>query len=170
MAAEELSVKWYVAKTRHGQEIGVRNRLASLGIENFIPTQTRKASRGKGNVERVLIPGMVFMRTTKDEACDLANHRGLPVRYVIDCATRTLMVIPDKQMMDFMTVMDYSIDEGGLMNEPLELGDKVRVTKGALTGVEGYVIEFHGKTYVVVSLCNTIFAKARVPRAWLEHI
>ena len=57
MAAEELSVKWYVAKTRHGQEIGVRNRLASLGIENFIPTQTRKASRGKGNVERVLIPG-----------------------------------------------------------------------------------------------------------------
>ena len=30
MAAEELSVKWYVAKTRHGQEIGVRNRSAYL--------------------------------------------------------------------------------------------------------------------------------------------
>ncbi|MBO4760989.1 MAG: UpxY family transcription antiterminator [Bacteroidales bacterium] len=170
MAAQELGTKWFVAKTRHGQELGIRNRLQSLGVEHFVPTEARKAARGKRSAEKVLIPSMIFVRTTKEEACDLANNKGLPVRYVIDCATRTLMVIPDKEMMDFQSVLDDSRDEGGLLDEVLELGDRVRVTKGVLAGVEGYVIELHGKTYVVVSLCHTIFAKARVPRAWLERI
>ena len=81
-----------------------------------------------------------------------------------------MMVVPDKQMEDFQRVMDQSLEEGGLVDKPLEVGEKVRVTKGVLKGVEGYVLELSGKTYVVVSLIGCIFARARVPRAWLEKI
>ena len=67
-------------------------------------------------------------------------------------------------------MLDLGTEKGGLIDQPLALGDKVRVTKGVLKGVEGFVLELHGKVYVVVSLCDSIFAKARVPRAWLEKL
>jgi hypothetical protein len=44
------------------------------------------------------------------------------------------------------------------------------VTKGILSGVEGRVLEFRGRTYVVVELLGSWFARADVPRAWLEKI
>jgi len=32
------------------------------------------------------------------------------------------------------------------------------------------VIEFQGRYYVVVSLLDSLFARARVPKSWLEKI
>ena len=61
-------------------------------------------------------------------------------------------------------------NEGGLIDRPLELGERVRVTKGVLAGVEGFVLELRGRTYVVVRLLDSWFAKASVPRAWLEPV
>jgi hypothetical protein len=78
--------------------------------------------------------------------------------------------VPDKQMDDFRRVMDCSIEEGGLVDQPLSLGERVRVTKGALRGVEGHVLELLGRTYVVVGLLGCIWAKAKVPRAYLEKV
>lgn len=37
---------WFAARTRFGQEAGIRRRLESLGVESFIPTVVRKNSRG----------------------------------------------------------------------------------------------------------------------------
>ncbi|MBR1706998.1 MAG: UpxY family transcription antiterminator [Bacteroidales bacterium] len=163
------NVCWFAARTRYGQEIPIRDRLERLGVEHFIPTRQAGRPRGRRTVERPVINNLIFLRTTKNEACALANEAGVPVRYIIDCMTRTLLVVPDKQMDDFRRVLDLSIDEGGLMDEPLALGERVRVVKGPLKGVEGFVAEFHGKAYVVVSLCNSIFARAQVPRSWLER-
>jgi len=161
---------WFAAHTRCGAELGVRERLGRLGTENFLPTELRSRTRGRAKYEKPLIPGMIFVRTTKTQACSLANEQGVPVRYLIDPATRTLLVVPDKQMDDFRRVLDLSTAEGGLMDRPLALGDRVRVTKGALRGVEGRVLELRGQTYVVVELLGSWFARASVPRAWLELI
>ena len=161
---------WWVARTRHGREIGIRNRLEELGVEHFIPTQRSKASRGHGTVERPLINSLVFLRSTRQEALDLIHFKGVQADYLFDCATHALMVVPDKQMEDFRRVLDVSVDEGGLVEAPLEVGEWVRVTRGVLKGVEGRVLELHGKFFVVVGLMDCIFARARVPRAWLEKI
>ena len=148
----------------------MRERLGRLGTEHFLPTELRSRTRGRTKYEKPLIPGLIFVRTTKREACALANEQGLPVRYLIDPATKTLLVVPDKQMEDFQRVLNLSTEEGGLMDRPLALGDRVRVTKGVLSGVEGHVLEFHGRTYVVVQLLGSWFARADVPRAWLEKL
>ena len=160
---------WFAARTRCGAELSVAGRLDRLGVERFVPTQTRRHTRG-GTYERALIPSLVFVKATKQQACALANEQSLPVRYLIDPATRTLLVVPDKQMEDFKRVLDLSTDEGGLIDRPLSLGERVRVTKGVLAGVEGYVLELRGQTYVVVRLLDSWFTKASVPRAWLERI
>lgn len=155
---------WYAARTRYGQELKVRDQLDRHGVEHFVPvgagSQRRKAA----------LPCLVFLKTTKAEALDLANTDNLPIRYMIDCATHTLLVVPDKQMDDFRRVLDCSIEEGGLVDQPLSLGERVRVTKGALRGVEGHVLELLGRTYVVVGLLECIWAKAKVPRAYLEKV
>ena len=164
-----LQTYWFAGRTRFGQEVGIKSRLEKLGVECFIPTARRTNARGH-KVERAVVNNLVFLRTTKAEACSLANDGIIPVRYMIDCATRTLLVVPDKQMEDFRRVLNLSTEDGGLIDQPLALGDKVRVTKGVLKGVEGFVLELHGRTYVVVSLCDSLFARARVPRAWLEKV
>ena len=130
----------------------------------------RLRTRGHASYEKPLIPGLIFVRATKTQACALANEQGVPVRYLIDPATRSLLVVPDKQMDDFRRVLDLSTTEGGLMDRPLALGDRVRVTKGILRDVEGHVLELRGQTYVVVELLGCWFARASVPRAWLERI
>jgi transcription antitermination factor NusG len=153
--------RWFAARTRYGQELKVRDRLAREGVEHFIPV------RADG---RPVVTNLVFLKATKAEALDLANTGVVPVKYVIDCATRTLLVVPEKQMEDFRRVLDLNLEEGGLMDQPLALGDRVKVVKGPLKGVEGHVIEFQGRYYVVVSLLDSLFARARVPKSWLEKI
>lgn len=161
---------WFAARTRCGAELGVRDRLDRFGTEHFLPVEQRRHTRSKGLYERPLIPGLIFLHATKQEACALTNERGLPVRYLIDPATHTLLVVPDKQLEDFRRVLDLS-DEAGILEDcPLALGDYVRVIKGALRGVEGRVLEFHGHIYVVVELLGLFYARASVPRTWLEKI
>ena len=163
---KEGSAFWYAARTRYGQELKVRDRLVREGVEHFIPTVPAEGPRK----EKAAINNLVFLKATKAEALDLANTGVIPVKYIIDCATRTLLVVPEKQMEDFRRVLDLSLDEGGLMEQPLSLGDRVKVVKGPLKGVEGHVIEFQGRYYVVVSLLDSLFARARVPKSWLEKI
>ena len=169
--ANQNEMAWFVARTRYfRQEIRLRDELSRRGVDVFVPTVSARKSRGSGSFERVLAPNLVFVRATKADACMLVTHYSLPLRFVPDCATRRMMVVPDKQMDDFRRVFDLSIREGGLVDQPLELGEKVRVMKGTLKGVEGYVEELLGRTYVVVSLIGCLWAKAQVPRAWLEKI
>lgn len=161
---------WYVARTRHGAELGVRNRLASLGVEHFVPVRRRNASRGSKMVEEPLLTCLVFLHATKEDALGIIHTLGVKADYLLDCATHQLMVVRDKEMEDFRRVFDMSIEEGGLIDIPLSVGERVRVIRGALRGVEGRVLEIQGHTYVVVGLLNCLYARARVPRAWLEKI
>lgn len=167
--AEQRSY-WFVAKTRHGAELGVRKRLTELGVENFVPTRRRRASRGKGMVEEPLLTSFVFLRACRQEALNLIHCCGVKADLVNDCATHQLMFVSDKCMEDFRRVLEASIEEGGLVDQPLSIGERVRVTQGALKGVEGNVLELQGRIYVVVGLLNCLFARARVPRAWLERV
>jgi len=166
----EQKAYWFVAKTRHGAELGVRNRLTELGVENFVPTRTRRSSRGKGMVEEPLLTSFIFLHATKVDALNLIHYCGVKANLINDCTTHGLMFVSDKCMEDFRRVLEASIEEGGLMDKPLHVGERVRVTQGALEGVEGNVLELQGRIYVVVGLLNCLFARARVPRAWLEKI
>lgn len=175
MVVNENSLNWYVARTRYfRQEIKIRDWLDAHQVESFVPTvrlRTNRRSRG-GNrsTEKPLAPNLVFLRTTKEIACSFITDKHLPMQYYIDCATHRMMIVPDKEMDDFRRVFDSSIEEGGLIDQPLEVGERVRVKEGSLKGVEGFVLELLGKYYVAVSLLNFLWAKAQVPRAWLEKI
>lgn len=56
-----------------------------------------------------------------------------------DFSTHSMLVVPDKQMEDFMFVMDLNPDGVSLDSEILTVGHKVKVIKGELSGIEGEV-------------------------------
>ena len=165
--ANANEISWLPARSKFGQEIKIKQILGTRGVECFIPTEVKKNYRGKG-VEHAVIPCMVFLRASKEDACALKTVYQIPINFLFDHATHRMMVVPDKQMEDFQRVFEVSMDEGGLLDQPLEIGDKVKVVQGALKGVEGNVLEIQGQYYVVVSICGSIFARAKVPRAFLE--
>jgi transcription antitermination factor NusG len=165
-------LRWFASRTRFGQELSIKRSLEQRGVEHFIPTKrTIVVRRGKERPAEVpLIRNLVFLRATKKTALSLANEYSIPLHFIIDRVSKSLLVVPDKQMEDFMRVLDMSKDEGGLVDSPVVPGDKVRVTKGDLAGVEGNVLETRDSTYIVVTLFDFLQAKAHIPRAWLEKI
>lgn len=163
---------WFAARTRKGHELSVRDRLRELGEEHFIPTKQTMRIRGnrRKEVEVPLIPNLIFLRATKTHACELANSGRLPIFYIIDRVTHTLLEIPKKQMEDFMLVLDLSPESLCLSEQPLQLGGKVRILKGDLAGVEGELISLPTRTYVVVQVGGLLAAKVQIPKSYLVAI
>lgn len=163
---------WFAARTRNGQELSVRKTLSELGIEHFIPTKEgyREYNGRRVSREMPVIPCLVFLRATKADACALANGRGVPVWYVIDRSTRSMLVVPDKQMEDFRRVLEVVPDAFCPVDTAYAPGDKVLVIKGGLKGIEGDIIQEQGRSYVVVSLGNLLCAKVKIPKSYLKLV
>ena len=161
---------WFAARTRWCQELKVREDLKACNVECFIPTRETFRER-KGRKTRAEVPvirNLVFLRATKRKALALVNGNGLPMKYIIDHSTRTLLEVPDKQMEDFIRVMDLNPD--ALCDEDAVFvpGGRVRVVKGDLAGVEGEVLSLPNRTYVIVSVGQLLRAKVQIPKSYLE--
>lgn len=118
-----------------------------------------------------VIPNLVFVRTDFQTALSLVNKQGLPFNYMIDHATRTLLVVPDKQMQDFMFLLDFSEETILVENTNLRHGDRVRVIKGDFAGIEGELIRIKGHKRVVVRLEGLFsLTTTYIPGSFLEKI
>ena len=82
----------------------------------------------------------------------MVNEYKLSMNYLLNLETRQLLVVPDKQMQDFMFLLDFSEDAVQVLNENLRQGDRVRVIKGEFAGIEGELIRIKGHKRVVVRL------------------
>lgn len=164
---------WYAAYTKINQELTIKRRLEGLEVENYLATrdEMRETPRGKKNVRVILIPHLIFIHTDQLTAFSLLNDHGLSIIYLKDPETRHLLVVPDKQMRDFMFVLDFSENTVEVINEELKCGDRVRVVKGPLTGLEGELLRIKGHKRVIVRLEGVIsIATSYIPGAFLEKI
>ena len=64
----------------------------------------------------------------------MVNEYKLSMNYLLNLETRQLLVVPDKQMQDFMFLLDFSEDAVQVLNENLRQGDRVRVIKRRICG------------------------------------
>lgn len=165
---------WYAAHTKSNQEFKVKERLDSLGVENYLPVRVelRQLQSGKRKVLLPVIPGMIFIHTEADLRFEWINTYGVNMTYLIDHATHQSLIVPDKQMKDFMFLMDFSADAIQVMNTELRRGDKVRVIKGNLSGIEGELIRILGHKRVVVRLDGlfSLVANSYIPISFLEKL
>jgi transcription antitermination factor NusG len=143
--------RWFAAWTRSRQEKAAASLLQALGVPHFLPLQSeiRQWSDRKQTVEVPLFSGYVFVRIDPSQENKLqvlktpgivglvGNHQG-PVP------------IPDRQIEDIRIVLDRRVD--CLVLPPLAEGDRVRVVRGALQGVEGKLLRSNSTLRLVISI------------------
>ena len=170
MSEGTRKMHWYAAYTKINQELTIKKRLDHLAIENYlaIRDEVRETSFGKKNVRVILIPHLIFIRTDQTTAFSLLNEHGLNVVYLKDLETRHLLIVPDKQMRDFMFVMDLSPESVILNDESFAVGVKVQVVKGDLCGVEGELVSIANRTHVMIRINGILTASIKVPKSYLH--
>ena len=169
---------WFAARTRDKQEFAIRKSLdklkteKKLDIDYYLPTRIvisqLKYRRKRSEVP--VIRNLIFIRATKQTACDISNVYSVQLYYMKDLFTRSMLIVPNKQMEDFMFVMDLNPDGVSFDNEPLTIGNKVKVVKGDFSGIEGEVSTEANKTYVVIRITGVLVASIKVPKSYLKII
>ena len=166
-------LNWYAAYVRVNQELTIKTKLDELGVENFLPLneQIRETPGGRKKIRVVLVHGLIFIRVSRAMSFSLLNDYALNICYIKDRENRHSLIIPDKQMEDFMFLLDFSPESIELVNKNLKHGDRVRVIKGPLTGLEGELLRIKGHKRVVVRLEGVVsIATSYIPGSFLEKI
>ena len=70
--------------------------------------------------------------------------------------------VPEKQMEDFMRVLEEP--DAVCTDIPYAKGDRVKVIRGALRGVEGEIAETPDGAFLIVRVSTLLCAKVRIPR------
>ena len=165
---DNKKINWYVAHTRVNQELWIKKKLDELGIENFLPQeeQVRETPLGRKTIRVLLIHGMIFIHTDKATSFSLINDHGLNIVYLKDREGRCSLIIPD-----FMFLLDFSPSGVEVLNKNLKRGDRVRVIKGPLQGLEGELVRLMGHKRVVIRLEGVVsIATSYIPGSFLERI
>lgn len=156
---------------RMHHEKKVAEKLGKLGIECFVPVQEEYhqwSDRAK-KVLTPLIPMMVFVHVDGLERREVLNLSTVS-RYMVLRGESAPAVIPDEQMNRFKFMLDYSEELISMNSAPLARGEKVRVIKGPLAGLEGELVHVDGKSKIAVRLDVLGCACVDMPRGFVEPI
>lgn len=161
---------WYVARTRQNQELALRDKLSALGVEHYLPTriEVRQLKYRKKKAEVPVIRNMIFVRTTKARAYELLNHYGLAMTYMYDPVSKAALVVPERQMRDFMRVMNASPDTPYYEVGELQSGELVEIVCGDFAGIQGEFVSNANGDYVVIRLPQVLAITVQVQKAWLK--
>lgn len=162
---------WLVAYVQNNREKKIYERLTSLGIESFLPIQEeihQWCDRRK-KVQKVIIPMCIFVRVTDPERLDVL-HLPSVNRFMVLRGENKPATIPDSQMERFKFMLDYSEQTVEMCYEHLQSGERVRVIKGPLTGLEGELVTVDGKSKVAVRIDILGTALVEVPMGVVEKI
>lgn len=171
-STEEKTLHWFAANTKPRQEKFIRDRLNALGIENFVPTrfEIRQWSHRKKKVEVPVIPHLVFIRTDFDTSFTLPNSLKFEIWYLKDRETKTSLIIPDKQMNDFMQVLASSTQNVEIIPTNFSKGDKVRVIRGPFIGIEGELEQKNDQHRVIINVQGIVALAINIDMNCLELI
>ena len=142
---------WFAVWTKSRQEKVAASLLESLGIQNFLPlkSEVRQWTDRKQTVQVPLFSGYLFVRINplKDSKLQVLKTQGV-VRLVGNHDGP--LPVPDQQIEQIRTVLAQRVECTLL---PLvEEGDRVRVVRGILTGVEGTLLRTKSEAYLVISI------------------
>ena len=145
--------RWIAALVQMCTEKKVGERLTKLGVENYVPTQTeiRQWSDRKKKVERVVIPMVVFVHTDEKTERSLRMHSF--IRKILTYPGQTTAaVIPDDQIDRLKFMLRQSDSPVEMMEQHLQVGDRVHIVRGALQGLEGELYKNVDKSMVAIHI------------------
>lgn len=166
---------WFAIRVPYSREMKLKIHFDEKGIVTFLPMHYVQKEKGK----KVLVPAihnLLFVNCTREEIDQSKEELiyKLPFFYIIDKANQKPIIVPEKQMQDFIAVagtMDESLLFLNDIDAKLGKGDKVRVTGGIFIGVEGEIMRIKRDRRVVVSVKGLVaVATAFIHPSLLEKI
>ena len=166
-------MNWFAAKVKYQTEKKIKLWLDEQSIEHFIPVRKIMVEKDGKRVEKekILIPGLLFIHTDYQKALSLSAESRIKMVYLRNLESHRLLIVPDKQMQDFMFLLDFSEAAIQIENANLRKGDRVRVIKGEFAGIEGELVRIKGHKRVVIRLEGLFsLATTYIPPSYLEKI
>jgi len=153
--SENSQLSWFAIRVRPNSERVSTDLLERKGYEVFLPTyQARRQWSDRIKIiDRPLFPGYLFCRFRVSDWLPVARTQG--VVYIVGSGSVPVPV--EEQEMASLRTMVAS----GLPLTPvafLHAGQKVRIERGPLTGVEGVLTEF--KKRYRVTVCISILQRS----------
>ncbi|ASU36717.1 UpxY family transcription antiterminator [Mucilaginibacter xinganensis] len=134
---------WYVVYTRPRWEKKVAELLTRVGIENYCPLNkiTRQWSDREKIVSEPLFKSYVFVRVSESEKWQVTGVIGI-LNYVYWLGKPA--VVPGGEIEQIKSFLN---NHGKVYLQPASIrpGDKVKVTKGVFSNLEGDVVALNGK-------------------------
>lgn len=158
---------WFVAVVKNNTEKAVLERMLKLGYECYVPIQKEIRIWRNGKraiVDRVVIPSLVFIHCTEAVRRDVVS---LPfiIRFLTNRAgsspeglNKPLAIIPDGQIRTLQFMVGNSDTPVTFTPCIYRQGDKIRVIRGNLKGLEGevqIVDDRHSELSVVIGLLGS---------------
>jgi transcription antitermination factor NusG len=139
---EARSFCWYAARTQMNCERKAEKEFKGIAIETYLPTQEEihQWSDRKKKVQRMVIPMVLFV---KMNSADANNVHRTPYFYGFIGNNRhdtKPAPIPDKDIETLRFMLLHSDSPVSIETMPIKLGDKVRVIRGQLQGLEGNIL------------------------------
>ena len=162
---------WLVANVRLFHERKCAQRLEQMNIKTYLPiiSELHYWKDRKKKIDRVLTPQMLFVYVNEDERRVVLEDRAVCKFYSFP-GSKMATIIPDTQMKKFMFFVGGAGDDIEFVNDVLIEGDRVRVLRGPLSGLEGEYIRVGVQTKVAVRLKGLGCALVEIPKAWIEKI
>ncbi len=167
---------WYAMRATYNRALPVKDDMEAHGLTCFVPMRVVKRERGNV-VERRLEPSvhnLLFVHCTEREMKWYKSGTSMPVRYIINRATRRPLVVPEVQMNSFMAIASATVEDVVYLTpKPGDFahGERVRIIGGTFKGAEGVFVRVKGDRRVVVHIEGVIaVATAFVHPSMLEKI
>ena len=171
---EDLTrIQWFAMSAYKNEKKAEEMLKGKDGLEYFIPKHYAvRVYHGVKSKRLVpVIPNLVFVHASRKQITDFKKKYNFLQFMMWEKSTGLkYIVVPDKQMEDFMFVMDLNPDGVSLNSEILTVGHKVKVIKGEFSGIEGEVAIEANKTYVVIRIKDLLTASVKVPKSYLKII
>ena len=158
-----MQIYWFAIRVTYGREIKLKKYLENKGVTCYIPMQYVHDII-KGKIRKKIKPAinnLIFINCSIQEMNLLKQEIEpiIPIRYIMDKSSRKPVVIPDKQMLNFISV-SRMIDSEIIYLDPeiasLKKGDPVRIAGGIFKDIEGEFMRIRGDRRVVVRIKGLI--------------
>jgi len=147
-----LELNWYAVHVRSRHEFQVHDRLKLKGVETFLPTvdRLRRWKDRKKMVTFPLFPGYLFVHITRSPSDILSVLKVKGVVRLLSTRPGEPEPVPDEQIHSLMRLVESKeeLDPYPYLKE----GQRVRIRRGPLAGVEGILVEKLGKHMLVLSV------------------
>ena len=148
---------WYVLQTSFHRELQIQLQLNRMRIRSFIPMHYEETTEsGRRRIRRKpAVHNLIFVRISPAWLQKIKTAKLIPAKCMYDKTTQMPLIVPDKQMDDFIALTEGKFEDVLLIDpstEELERGDMVRITSGMFAGIEGEYIRYRSKNRVVVRI------------------